>query len=833
MAAKNKKRAGRTHAPPAGDLGREVQRLIEKDRLKDAVKQAKLYVRQEDTPESRRLLERAYFLRAQQLHRGGMPESAREVARHLLDFGVGEPALAEEFAQLLLALGMAAMASGLGDHLESPEAKERLARGAADQAVLHPQRAPASLPEEIRQGALLVRSSLEALTGGDEEKALAALRDVARSSPLADWKLFVRGLAASYRHDVDEMRANWDRLDPQRAASRIARTLQALADPGAVEAGQRPAGTVLEVLERVVWGEPVLTTVGRLRDFVAQDRWRDAFKLLATARRALRDVDPGLPARITAALYAPLIRASTGRSYQQGMGLIQQFIKAADPLPIDPRWNRLWALVWEGPQGHVAEAEPYWRAYVKDLEGLPILSPDERRLAQALVWTHLATRHLDEAEADDGLIPGLLRRAKDVQASKRSAIECLEEGLRLCPTHRAAYGLLLKTYQDGEQPEQAADVARRLLASFPEDFDALMFLAAHHHRRDEPSEALDYVRLARALKPLDRSAANLEWILHVASARLHARAKRWEEGRVAFRAAEALQPAQSATFSFLAKRAVFELKARQADLGESLIEQAKAKLVEPTPLWLALQVEAVRYGLSKAHKDRFTGLWKAALKAKCRSETAGELASLLAAHMEADVQYTGRAGHVEDVVDYLRRTTKVKYRREDLREVCKFLDLLPDEASLLEKMVRRGLKEHPSCPYFLYMIAELEIRKGPLRCDRRLALERLEKARELAQASSDPGDAALLPTIKERLTMMAEVTEGPAGLPFGVPGGGPLPFGLPSMPDPADMPPQLLDMFREICEQMGVDPDDLDADDFNEMLPPPRPRRPGPKRKKR
>ena len=110
------------------------------------------------------------------------------------------------------------------------------------------------------------------------------------------------------------------------------------------------------------------------------------------------------------------------------------------------------------------------------------------------------------------------------------------------------------------------------------------------------------------------------------------------------------------------------------------------------------------------------------------------------------------------MVDYLGRTTKVKYRREDLRQVCAFLDLLPDGPACWRRWRSRGLEDFPSCPYFLYMAGELEIRKGPMRCDRRLARERLEKARELAQASSDPADAALLPAIKERLTMMAEVT---------------------------------------------------------------------------
>src|SRR5206468_1600033 len=104
MAARNKKQV--LKGPPAsGDSSRrEVERLIEKGRLKDAVKQAKITFKQEGSPENRRLLERAYFLRAQQLQRDGMPTSAVEVAEHLVEFGVTDPALVEDAAQLFLAL---------------------------------------------------------------------------------------------------------------------------------------------------------------------------------------------------------------------------------------------------------------------------------------------------------------------------------------------------------------------------------------------------------------------------------------------------------------------------------------------------------------------------------------------------------------------------------------------------------------------------------------------------------------------------------------------------------------------------------------------------------
>src|SRR5262249_4937352 len=99
---KDRKRVDAKQSLAKAPLDQEVERLIQKGRLKDAVKQAKMCYHEESTPAHHRLLERAYFLRAQQLHREAMPTAAAEVAQHLLDFGVTDPDLPAELVPLLL-----------------------------------------------------------------------------------------------------------------------------------------------------------------------------------------------------------------------------------------------------------------------------------------------------------------------------------------------------------------------------------------------------------------------------------------------------------------------------------------------------------------------------------------------------------------------------------------------------------------------------------------------------------------------------------------------------------------------------------------------------------
>ncbi len=158
MVSKHKSKA----KPDLADPAREVSRLIEKGHYKDAIKQAKLCFRAEGTTENRRLLERAYLLRARQLLGRAMATSAREVAGHLLEFGITDPALVADAAALLVSVGMNRESLRLQERLDSPEVKERLRRQAADQAVLHPEQS-ADQPPEFRHDAGQVRAALEAL----------------------------------------------------------------------------------------------------------------------------------------------------------------------------------------------------------------------------------------------------------------------------------------------------------------------------------------------------------------------------------------------------------------------------------------------------------------------------------------------------------------------------------------------------------------------------------------------------------------------------------------------------------------------------------------------
>ena len=126
---------------------REVDKLIQKGRLKDAVKAAKLCFKEDGTPENHQLLERAYFLRARQLLQLGMADSAREVAGHLLEFGLTTNEWTAELLRLLVSLGLSDHASRIQAQSDWPELTDELLAFAADMAVIHPERTQNTPPE--------------------------------------------------------------------------------------------------------------------------------------------------------------------------------------------------------------------------------------------------------------------------------------------------------------------------------------------------------------------------------------------------------------------------------------------------------------------------------------------------------------------------------------------------------------------------------------------------------------------------------------------------------------------------------------------------------------
>jgi hypothetical protein len=204
--------------------------------------------------------------------------------------------------------------------------------------------------------------------------------------------------------------------------------------------------------------------------------------------------------------------------------------------------------------------------------------------------------------------------------------------------------------------------------------------------------------------------------------------------------------------------------------------------------------------------------WLDSLKRKRGGEAAALMCEMMTAHLATQKEYLGRKEHARHLLDYVRRCSRVKWRADQLRNVCGFLEE-QHERKLLEEFVYTGLRKFPEVAYFHWMAGVLETDRGPIRCNWQLARERLSRAVELAGDSNNRDDQRIVEQAKRLLTMLErgprplhdldddddfdgeeEYEESPpdeeAGAPF---------------PDLDD----LFELFQRTCRSMGIDPEDL------------------------
>lgn len=751
MGAKSKKRKGQQSEAHANPLA-EVERQLARRNFREAVKEARRVHRQQPSEATRRLLETATLARVRELQQHGLRDEARALASSLLEMGVTEATVKAELPPVLASLGMLDRAAGGSG--AAIEADPAVLKVAADLAVVRPEESPRSLPQ-IRQEALLVRSALEALEAGRDDEALQKLQPIGRGSPLSDWRLFVRGLAAYYRGDDEQMRAAWDRLEPGRFAERIASRLRPVAETGRGEAASLRSAAFLKV-EKILLGEAVLGDLLELQRLVAAGQWKATVAVLRRLRSSLGRLDSAFWQRVSAFVYRALVFRASDTQLRQ----LQSYL---EPPPLDPHWHRATAMILEREEDIYA-ADASWRRYLADLDHVAELSPQQRSLAKAMVHHHVGREWLWEATSTDEGDFGESEEPDEEDLA--AAIDHLEQSVHAAPEYAPGYTDLAEAYRRSGRDRDAARTLEKLLKHHPDHLEAIVSLADEYLRADDPFKALPYAERAANLKPLDRNIRGRIWTCHVKAARLYAVEEKYDLARAELDKAETLErPRDDLVYAIPARRAVLELRAGQQERADQWIEQARRLASDPAPVQLVLMIEAIRYRLSKNIREAFEREWKSLAKRRCTSEAAGQMSRIMTAFLASDTRYPRRSQHAEQALEYVRRSSRVKWNEQDLRSVCEFLKVARDQEDLdsqtadeiLETKLRKGIREFPDNPYFLIAAGEAEIDKGPYDCDRLLAHRYLQRGLELAERSGDPDDASLIDVAKKRLSFLDDV----------------------------------------------------------------------------
>jgi len=302
-----------------------------------------------------------------------MREPTRSVLAELNSLSAAIPEEATEINRLNVLLG-------IGDEGANQEVLKNdpaLLRRLADGAVFHG--TTFRWPQEISAPAQKVRQALAAVEVGDDQRALELVGSIHRSSPLADWKLFVRSLIAFYAGDNDRRDANWSRLDSSRKPRLIAETLT-VATGGGSPATAAANETHQVLAARRALESPLAAVLRQIQTALQDDaNWVGPFRTLKQRHGESRPVVLERVAELLAEKF----------SSELDFEAIQQLQKQGQVVPLDPRFNRALALLNENDR-EADDVVRSWSAYISDLAGCKRLNSHQRRLTTALVYQRMA-----------------------------------------------------------------------------------------------------------------------------------------------------------------------------------------------------------------------------------------------------------------------------------------------------------------------------------------------------------------------------------------------------------------------------------------------------------
>ncbi len=737
---RNKSRGG-------AQLLERARRELAKGNAKTAVKEAEACFRQDPRPECRTLLEQAYLGRVEQLHRLKMPAEARAILRKLLDMKPSAPEILDRIPRLQVVVGDAQ-----ADEAAVLEQEPELLIVLADQAVLDP-RALAPQHGGVAAHVQRVREAFAAIERGDDGVAVEALRELPRSSPLGDWKLFLRGLSSFYLGDVDRAAANWQRLDPKRPAFRIGQTL--LVADGHLRPDQAAVDVtdVQAQLEARIQASPAAAPLNDLAEHWRAGNWSAFFRGYRQFRQRFAKGHAPLVEKIVDLMWKHAVRDDNRQMLER--------LEAIGPAPaLDPRWNRAWALGIEHASCEYRfDFERHWQNYIEDLATISCLREDERPIAVGLVHHYVAKSLLRFAALADrpSPFPWYDHDPEEGEKLRHKAARRLRQAIESCPRLTAAHRDLARFHEEREEEDKAAAVWRRLVEVEPDDFDARLWLANYHLARNEPGKSEAHVEAVLRLRPRDPQCTTLRWNQRVTHIRGLAIGRKFAEARREVEQASENAPEGLEPFVLDAMRAAVEFKAKHFEAGQRHLEAALRHAGEPAAVWMIMSGTAAEYRLPRNLKKDFDNRFKSAIEARPTSRTAGLLAALLLALKLGKRNYTGRATQERLTVKYLGRAKRIAWKEADLKTVCRFLDGLPRQQPLQAALVAVGLKQFPNNPHFHYWRASDEVGRGMFRCNCELAQQHLLRALELARASDDHSDRSLIPLMEQAATALEEM----------------------------------------------------------------------------
>lgn len=222
-------------AAQEADAHVEVRRLIAAGKCKQAVELAKAEHKRLNAPESEHVLVDAYLARIEQFQNKGATQDAQTLLNLVRQRFPGHQGRLTSLSLKSAAAegNIEALVAPLGNAATSPE-QQALIESALRRSLTDPHRlascATLNSAHPLRLAAGAVAAAFDAVTTGPVTDEQIALPEVSRQSPLSDWKLLVRAIAAFYRSQDELVRRNAGGVARDSAVRRLADVLMAAVD---------------------------------------------------------------------------------------------------------------------------------------------------------------------------------------------------------------------------------------------------------------------------------------------------------------------------------------------------------------------------------------------------------------------------------------------------------------------------------------------------------------------------------------------------------------------------------------------------------------------------
>lgn len=436
------------------------------------------------------------------------------------------------------------------------------------------------LSDALKPECAAVMEALDAVVEGDFARANERLKEIPRSSPYADWRLFVRGLCGFYAKDFETAKQNWQRLDVTRRPARIANTLFSAETMESLDGFAAPLKRLVDGAKLLLHRSNALTAAKKILSVKHRDSEvlfsNSQVAMLQNFRDDFRQVDTDFVAKFS--------QACVYLACQQEDPSAFMLLKRSVPGPAhDPRWNLQEFLFMGEFEGVEESRQETAKAYIeKDLPGVAQFSIEQKNAIASLMFLELA-RMLNEDQS--GMESFIFSDPPDYKAIE----QLLGKAIKKYPANREAHKLLfdiLNTQIESPRriPKAQIEAAEKRLieakeayvSAFPTEIEISLELVDHYFDNDEHDKADALVKQLTSQRLDAPLAKALPWKLKLLNA-MHISRKKAEINlaREALAIVESLWPTWLARTWLPFLKAALELRAGNQAQFESIDKQAR------------------------------------------------------------------------------------------------------------------------------------------------------------------------------------------------------------------------------------------------------------------